>query len=294
MAMTTVLVQVGNDRATESAVEAAFLAARKDGGHVVGAYVAQGTTQVTAEAIAFSHQSVGIPGQDIQAALQYAERQGGPEALQARQSFESIARRMGAEILEKPPNPGRLTACFTVLDDSGPDTLALQGRIFDLVVVRQPKDDKDHLLRKLLRSVLFHAGRPILVAPEKPPPALGRRILIAWNKSALSARAAAISRNFFDNVEEVGILTVTAKGGPGPTAWNLADYLAWHGLKAQVIEAELGSDRLGDVMLREADGFGADLLVMGAYAQSSFRESLTGGVTNYILSKATLPLLMSH
>jgi nucleotide-binding universal stress UspA family protein len=33
---------------------------------------------------------------------------------------------------------------------------------------------------------------------------------------------------------------------------------------------------------------------MGAYSQSPFRESLTGGVTNYVLSKAELPVLMSH
>jgi len=294
MAMTTVLVQVDSDAASKSAIESAFLAARKDGGHVVGAYVSQPSNQITAEAMLFSHAQIGVPGQDIAAALQFAERRGGPEALEARHSFEAIARRMGAELLESPPNPGHLTAYFTILEDLGPDTLALQGRIFDLVVVKQPKNDRDNLLRKLLRSVLFQAGRPILTAPERVPTSLGRRILIAWNKSALSARAAAISRNFFEDVEEVGILTVDSKGGPGPTAWDLADYIAWNGLKAKVVEAELGSDRLGDVILREAERFGADLLVMGAYSQSSFRQSLTGGVTNYVLSKAELPVLMSH
>ena len=118
--------------------------------------------------------------------------------------------------------------------------------------------------------------------------------MIAWNKSALSARAAAISRNFFEAAEEVAILSVASKGGAGPTAHDLSDYMAWHGLKARVIEADLGKERLGDVMLREAERFGADLLAMGAYSQSPFRESLTGGVTNYVLSQAELPVLMSH
>jgi len=294
MAMTTVLVQVDSDFASESAVESAFLAARKDGGHVVGAYVSQPSNQVTAEAMMFSRTEIGMPGQDVVAALQFAERRGGPEALEARHVFERIAQRRNAAIVESPPNPGSLTACFTILEDHGPDTLALQGRIFDLVVVKQPKNDRNHELRKLLRSVLFNAGRPILVAPEVAPLSLGRRVLIAWNKSALSARAAAISRNFFEDVEEVAILTVDSKGGPGPTAWDLADYIAWHGLRAQVIEAEVGNDRLGDVILREAERFDADLLVMGAYSQSTFRQSLTGGVTNYVLSRAAIPVLMSH
>lgn len=294
MAMTTVLVQVDNSPLGHSAVEAAFLAARKDGGHVVGVYVTPRPEQITAETMALSRESIGMPGQDIRTALHNAEQQGGPEAQAARRRFEDIARARGADILESPPNPGRLTAYFAVLEENGPDTLAEQGRIFDLVVVRQPKNDQDHRLRKMLRSVLFHAGRPILVAPEVSPATLGTRLMIAWNKSALSARAAAISRNFFERVEEVGILTVASKGGSGPTVHDLADYMEWHGLKARVIEAELGTDRLGDVMLREAERFGADLLVMGAYSQSPFRESLTGGVTNYVLSKAALPVLMSH
>ena len=33
---------------------------------------------------------------------------------------------------------------------------------------------------------------------------------------------------------------------------------------------------------------------MGAYAQSPFRESLTGGATNHVLSHAELPVLMTH
>ncbi len=61
-----------------------------------------------------------------------------------------------------------------------------------------------------------------------------------------------------------------------------------------MIEADLDGLRLGEVFLREAERFKADLLVMGAYAQSPFRESLTGGVTNHVLSHAELPVLMTQ
>jgi nucleotide-binding universal stress UspA family protein len=37
-----------------------------------------------------------------------------------------------------------------------------------------------------------------------------------------------------------------------------------------------------------------DLLVMGAYGHSRFRETLLGGVTRSVLDATTLPLLMSH
>jgi nucleotide-binding universal stress UspA family protein len=294
MAMTTVLVQVNSTLDSRSAIECAFLAARQDGGHVVGLHIVPKSETMTAEAMLMSRESLGMPGQDIRAVLDAAEKQEGADTQAARQLFAEVATAMQAEIVEKPPNPGRLTACFRVWPEGGPKSIAEQGRVFDLIVVCQPKEDPDRSLRKTLRAVLFHAGRPVLVAPEKTPSSVGDRLLIAWNRSALSARAAAISRNFFSRAKQVGILSVLTEGGSGPTAHDLADYIAWHGIEAKVVEVELGGRSLGDVMLEEAKAFDADLLVMGAYSQSPFRESLTGGVTNYILSHAELPLLLTH
>jgi nucleotide-binding universal stress UspA family protein len=82
--------------------------------------------------------------------------------------------------------------------------------------------------------------------------------------------------------------------GHGPSVEEFVESLAWHGIDATLIETELGHRLLGDVMLDQAAAFGADLLVMGAYSQSPFRESLTRGVTNHILSHAEVPVLMTH
>ena len=296
MVMTTVLVQVDSTPEGRHAVKAAFQAARSENGHVMGVHVVPKSEKVTAETMLMSRSSLGGPGQNLYGALHRAEQEGGPEVQAARECFEEIAREMNAEIWDQPPGPGHRTACFKVVEEDGPDTVARLGRVFDLVVVRQPKNDPDHRLRKTLRSVLFQAGRPILVAPTEEIPSLGSRLIIAWSKSALSARAAAISRNFFGTAEEVGILTVRTKSGSesGPNASDLADYIGWHGIKATVIEVELGNRKLGDRLLEEAEEFGADLLVMGAYSNSPIRETLTGGITNHVLSNARLPLLMSH
>ena len=294
MAMTTVMVLVESTHKGRCAMRAAFLVARQDGGHVVGLYPVPPSERLTPQARYFSRASLGSPGQDVLAVLERAEREGGAGVEAARHGFEEVAVSMKASVLERPPNPGHLTAHFKAMPTGGPDEVAEQSRVFDLIVVRQPRDDPNHRLRKMLRAVLFQAGRPVLVAPPSEPVSLGKRPLIAWNGSALSARAAAIARNFFRGAREVGILSVPTKDRSGPSAQDLADYVAWHGLTATVIEADLDNYRLGDVLLREAARFDADLLVMGAYAQSPFRESLTGGVTNYVLSHAELPVLMTH
>ncbi len=294
MAMTTVLVLVDSSEPGRCAMRAAFLAARRDGGHVVGLYSVPPSERLTSESMYFSRASLEIPGQDGLAMLDRAERDGGAGVQTARHAFEEVAGEMGAAIQERPPNPGGLTAYFQSQPDGDPEAVAALGRVFDVVVVQQPRQDPDHRVRKVLRAVLFQAGRPILVVPPDPSLSLGQRPLIAWNGSARSARAAAIARSFFDNAREVGILSVRTKNGAGPSALDLADYVAWHDMKPSVVETELENNRLGDVFLREAARFGADLLVMGAYAQSPFRESLTGGVTNHVLSHAELPVLMTH
>ena len=49
----------------------------------------------------------------------------------------------------------------------------------------------------------------------------------------------------------------------------------------------------GEVLSSAADP-GADLLVMGAYGHSRFREIALGGVTRHLLNDMTLPVLISH
>ena len=57
---------------------------------------------------------------------------------------------------------------------------------------------------------------------------------------------------------------------------------------------ESGRRRAGEVILSEGTGEFADLLVMGGYGHSKFREALLGGATRTLLADATLPILLSH
>ena len=291
MAVRTILVPILDAQAGRGAVSAAFLVARPFNAHVVGLDV--GTLDITAEKIAYSRTALGMAGKEMQEFLLHSVSHGAHGASDRRQMFESLAAEMQAEQTDQPGLHDAVTASFEGTH-GGADTVAQKGHFFDLVVVTQPKSDPDHKYREVVRSVLFGSGRPVLVVREEPPPTLGERLMIAWNDSALAARAAAISRQHFLQAKEVCVLSVAGSGRASSTADDLANYLAWHGISPTVRKPELGEWRLGEVILQEVDAFGADLLVMGAYSQSPFRESLTGGVTNHILSHADVPVLMTH
>ena len=75
---------------------------------------------------------------------------------------------------------------------------------------------------------------------------------------------------------------------------DIEGYLRRHGIEAETIDfdvpdAEAGSDILGFV--EEAS---ADLIVMGAYSRSRFKEWLLGGSTRLVLERMTVPVFMAH
>ncbi len=293
MSIKTILVPVPNALQARSAIETAFLVARRFDGHVVGLRLRPVFDQDKVEAM-MELTSLGSSNplmRDMREAPSLAEDE---DTQAARHLFEDIRQAMQTRSGDRPCDLPEMSGAFKVIAGDGPESIAEQARIFDLVITSQPRSDPDHRLREILRAVLFHSGRPVLSVPERAPATVGETILIAWSRSALSARAAAIGRLYFERAQKVGVLSIADQQGPGPSPEEFAEYLAWHDIDATLIETELGHRLLGDAILDQAAAFGADLLVMGAYSQSPFRESLTRGVTNHILSHAELPVLMTH
>jgi nucleotide-binding universal stress UspA family protein len=74
----------------------------------------------------------------------------------------------------------------------------------------------------------------------------------------------------------------------------VAAHLAEHAVKVRVERVESDRRGLGELILAQAEEKGADLLVMGGYGHSRFREMLVGGVTRHVIEHATLPVMLSH
>jgi len=108
----------------------------------------------------------------------------------------------------------------------------------------------------MLESVLIDAGRPVLLIPGSPVDTLSGTALIAWtaaaSRSAHECRPAA-----FGPYGTVRIVTVDSDAGT--KAEELATYLAWQGIAADIHLAERGAANIGDVLLkkptRSAPGF---------------------------------------
>ena len=145
-----------------------------------------------------------------------------------------------------------------------------------------------------LNAALFETGRRVLVAPLLAPTSLGRNIAIAWNGSAEASRAVANAIPFLTRSEAVIILAAETDKTPHSTAGELATYLAWHSIAAEIGDFSPERPSVGEALLGEATSRGADLLVMGGYSHSRMRQLILGSVTRHVLTAAELPVLMAH
>lgn len=175
--------------------------------------------------------------------------------------------------------------------------IALHGRHADLLVLGQAEPGSE-TGAAAIEAALFGTGRPVLLVPHAGRHAVpGRRVLVAWNASREASRALHDALPVMAGAERVTVLTINAEPGsdhgeePGA---DIATHLARHGLTVEVRRVVGADIAAGDLLLNEAADGGADLIVMGAYGHSRFREFMLGGVTRTILAQMTVPVLLSH
>ena len=182
--------------------------------------------------------------------------------------------------------------------DDPVDAMTLHARYADLVVVGQ-SDIAEHsnMAMDFPQRLVLAAGRPVLILPSVGSfPAIGKRILVAWNASREATRAVTDAIPMLRLAENVSVMAVNPKGsehGKVPGA-DIGLYLARHGVRVDVKTDHGAEIDIGNELLSRAADLDADLIVMGGYGHSRLKEWVLGGATRTILESMTAPVLMSH
>lgn len=282
----TVLVPVTDGETAAAPLDTAFGLAAIFGAHVVGLHVRTDPTS------AVPLVGEGMSGGMVEEMMTMAEKQAGERAARARAAFDAACARHKVP-LASTPTPGP-TAQWEDVTGREEEAVAWRGRLSDLVIMGRPTEGLDAPALLTLNAALMESGKPLLLAPPSAPASVGRRIAVAWNGSAEAGRAVAFALPLMKRAEAVTILTLTEDtrtlSAPGG---ELAAFLAWHGITAQVQVLHAGANA-GTVLLEQCAAVGADLLVMGAYTHSRLRQLILGGVTRHVLGHAQLPCLLCH
>jgi len=177
------------------------------------------------------------------------------------------------------------------------DLIVHASRVQDLAVVEQARDPSDVLWGPAVQIAL--SGYPVLIVPRIwGSPEFGRRAVVAWNSTAQSAAAVRKAIPLLKRAEHVLVLIGESRA-TFPATMRMAPidvlaYLRHHGVKAEVAKDKTPDEGSGEAILKAVAATNADLLVMGAFGRSRFREWVLGGATRHVLENMTVPVFMAH
>lgn len=299
MSFKTILVHVDESKHAEDCIRIASEIALAENAHLIGAAM----TGVSRYLYRDQTITDNDPGLITHMAF-LRER-----ADNALQKFEPLVRKIGVTSFEQ-----------RVIDDEAAGGICLQARYSDLVVVGQidPDELSPTILSDFPEYVLLNAGRPVLVIPYAGHfENIGKRILIAWDGSREATRAVTDAIPLLKRAEIVYVVIFNSNAKEGvhgaqPGA-DIALYLARHGIKVEIslqatgtslrkqkVDSQTGEAQqfagmdIGNSLLSLASDMTVDMIVMGGYGHSRFRETMLGGVTRTMMLSMTVPVLMSH
>lgn len=227
----------------------------------------------------------------------------GPSDFMARSAqflaerIERISRSFREQVGDQVPHEVRAVDMVAI------DALIAHGRCSDLVIVGQhdpSAPEGDPLPGDLPQRVLMETGCPVLMHPyagrfDRMP----RRVVVAWDGSREASMAV---RAALPALAQASHVTVVSYGKPGAAQEDenadlqvplLLQHLSRHGVAASA-ERDTVDFEIGDALLSRLADLDTDLLVMGGYGHSRFRELMLGGATRRVLETMTVPVFMAH
>jgi nucleotide-binding universal stress UspA family protein len=276
----TILVHVDESRHTRARVELAAKIAATYDAHLVGVALT-GLPEIFYDPI------VNPLDPAIEPLLQVPRQR----AAAALAQFEEIARRYHTGSLET-----RLEENESVVG------IIVQARYCDLVVLGQydPDDTESSTKADFAQTVILECAVPVLVVPyASAVSTFGERVLLSWNASKQAVRAVHYALPMLQRAAQVDVAVFDPNTLPASyRAVPDKDILTWlgrHGISAKVTRSVTAGDiDIGNALLSLAADRSSDLLVMGCYGHTRFREALLGGVSRQILKSMTLPILTAH
>lgn len=178
---------------------------------------------------------------------------------------------------------------------STPEIAADHGRLVDLIVAGVC--DEGLLSERLVaETLIFQSGRPVIIVPDDHVSYSADRIVVAWDFSKVAARALSDAMPFLRGAKEVTLMTFGDDKDftSSISRDEVIAALDRRGVQAQFQQLERGSRAIGEAINEAAVRNRADLLVMGGFGHSRFRDFVLGGATREVLAEPALPTLISH
>lgn len=168
------------------------------------------------------------------------------------------------------------------------------ARVHDFAVM-DANADRMSFEGAVVEDTLFKSGRPVLLVPEGREAFGLDHVMAAWDGGVPAARALNEALPLLGAAKSVDLVSVAEAGKkdvlPGA---DVAPHLARHGIQAALVQLEAARSGAVGALREQAQARPTDLIVMGAYGHSWWREVVLGGVTQSFLGEPPAPLFLCH
>jgi nucleotide-binding universal stress UspA family protein len=243
---------------------------------------------------AIPYMGEGLTADMIQELCNAADQDGTHQAKETQELYADTMADAGLEIAateEKPCQGSRAT--WHEKTGAITDHVGRRARTADLAICSKPSLDSGDS-QEIFHDLIYRSGRPVLMIPEECKQVPGGHIMVAWNGRAEGARAVGASLPILWSADKVSLLQIGQPKGDRPGLDNVADYLRDHGVSCTLINPQSDGSPIGGQILDIAKQEAADMIVVGAYSHSRWREMILGGVTRHLVTYSELPIFMSH
>ena len=145
-------------------------------------------------------------------------------------------------------------------------------------------------------GIVMQSGRPVLAVPVNAQTFKLDNMLVGWKESREARRAIADAIPLLKLATQVTVFEIVAKDHKEGAAKRLNDVVIWlnsHGVTAKAV-ITTATDTDAAQFISIAKKHHADIVILGAYGHSRFREWVLGGITNELLQNAQFNAFLSH
>jgi nucleotide-binding universal stress UspA family protein len=241
------------------------------------------------------HVSAGIAAR-YDPAVQFAMGSGIRDALEHLDSKAKTFSEVAADHVREfcAATKTNLTASFREENDTTTERLLFYAHQSDFVVLgrgRQTQGLSPYTLDDLVRN----CGCPVILAATAAPQTLTGTIMVCWKKSDNAARAVATAMPFLTNAKRVVFANVTKRNDRDIEAVDdLVRRLDQDGISTEAQVIPLNNIGVSGLLSAAAEHCKADLVVMGAYGHSQFRELIFGSCTSALIRDVDRPILLTR
>lgn len=284
--MKTILVPAGGSDTDDVTFATAYAAARCFNAHMEFLHIRVAAVDA---ALHLGHVAFAR-GPAIADAMTRLRLQSDARCVEARRHVFDFCRKNGIEFRDT-PRPDRPTASWHDETGDAMRHLMLRARHNDLVVAARPTTTNG--LPEEFVERLLGAGRPIILASDRPPTSLTGTVMVCWKETAEAARTLGAAMPLLEKSSLVIFASVAEPGGEDPaTVSDLVQQAAWHGIHARAHIVAADHCTVADALRREAQSCRADLIVMGAYGRPRWREICFGGCSQSMIDFCDRPVFL--